>query len=63
MVWMLQSTIQEFFSETTRQPRYETIRALEFALNDGFGGCIGGRCQVYFAEIDDTLEFYFGEKA
>ena len=36
------STIQKIFSGITRQPRYETILALESVLSDGFGGCIGG---------------------
>lgn len=36
------STIQKIFSGITRQPRYETILALESVLSDGFVGCIGG---------------------
>ena len=50
------STIQKIFSGITRQPRYETILALESVLSDGFGGCIGG------SKALETMFEYNGKK-
>ena len=52
------STIQKIFSGITRQPRYETILALESVLNDGFGGCIGGGG----SKVAETMFEYNGKK-
>ena len=52
------STIQKIFSGITRQPRYETILALESVLSDGFGGCIGGGG----SKVAETMFEYNGKK-